>query len=74
MPNGEHSRPRWAGWTSSRDKLEVLVPSTGSYSSWGATGPVGECALGGLGRARRILVALNATGQGIEWGNGLYVN
>ena len=36
-----HSRPRWAGGTSIRDKLEVWLPRTGPYPSWGAAGPVG---------------------------------
>jgi len=48
---------------SSRDKLEVWLPCTGPYPSWGAAGPVGG-ALGGLGRARRVLVYAAYTSQG----------
>ena len=29
VPGGAHSRPRWAGGTSSRDKLEVWLPHAG---------------------------------------------
>ena len=55
VPDGAHSRRRWAGRTSIRDTLEVWLPCTGPYPrSWGAAGPVGG-ALGGARRARRIL-------------------
>ena len=38
VPDGAHSRRRWAGRTSSRDKIEVWLPITGPYPSCGAIG------------------------------------
>ena len=39
VPDGARSRRRWAGRTSSRDKLEVWLPYNGPYPSWGTAGP-----------------------------------
>jgi len=62
---------RWSGSDVEPDKLEVWLPCTGPYPSWGAAEPVGG-GLGGAGRARSdfVLSIRTRAGKGLKGHDG----
>ena len=71
VPDGAHSRRRWAGRTSSRDKLEVWLPCTEIHTRAGVPRGRSKRPIGIVRDAPQIQVASRPPGCRKWWGNGV---